>query len=288
MPATGTMKKLLLIILCIGLCACSKTISWDDVSEKFEAVKQAAVDPSENSEIFLSNDYKKIITSIRTDIDSLEKTDEEILLRIYENAAALDKIASKYDNEQSSSLRKLSADVEQLVRSYYDKDRDQTSIREELDQQFDLILSWSDDEWLAIEKRKMITWADVEGDYEALKQEAIDNMTRRKEVGENELEDLNQIIVDNYELISEGINDANRDKADEMYKAAVVLKEYTEGLKNDSCRKVAAYADDAITYIMKLYGVEVSDDDYDFLNRVSSAAKWSLNLWNEITTQLKC
>ena len=112
-------------------------------------------------------------------------------------------------------------------------------------------------------------------------------MTGRREVTENELEDLNQTIVYNYELIAEGIKDANRKKANEMYKAAVVLKEYTDDIKNDNCKKVAAYADDAITFIMKLYGAEVQDDDYDFLSRVNSAAKWSLNLWNEVTTQLK-
>ena len=72
-----------------------------------------------------------------------------------------------------------------------------------------------------------------------------------------------------------------------MYKAAVVLKEYTENLKTDNCKKVAAFADDAITYIINLYGGEITDEDYDFLNRVSTAAKWSLNLWNEVTTQLK-
>ena len=283
----GTMKKLLLIILCIGLCACSKTISWDDVSEKFETLRQTAADPGENSEIFLADDYKKIITAIRSDIDSLEKADEETLLKIYENAAVLEKIASKYDNDQAASIKELSADIQQLVRSYYEKDSDQSAIREKLDQEFESILNWSEDEWLAIEKRKQISWAEVKADYETLKKEALDNMTSRREVTENELEDLNQTIVNNYEFIAEGINDANREKADEMYKAAVALKEYTDGLKNDNCKKVAAYADDAITFIMKLYGAEAQDDDYDFLSRVNSAAKWSLNLWNEVTTQLK-
>ena len=84
-------------------------------------------------------------------------------------------------------------------------------------------------------------------------------MTGRREVTENELEDLNQTIVYNYELIAEGIKDANRKKANEMYKAAVVLKEYTDDLKNDNCKKVAAYADDAITFIMKLYGADDSN-----------------------------
>lgn len=45
----------------------------------------------------------------------------------------------------------------------------------------------------------------------------------------------------------------------------LILKEYTDDLKNDNCKKVATFADDAITFIMKLYGAEVQDEDYDFL-----------------------
>ena len=283
----GTMKKLLLIILCISLCACSKAPTWEDVSSRFAEVQQAAANPSENAEVFLADDYKKIINSIKADIDSLEKTDEEVLLRIYENAASLEKLASAYSNDQSALIKELADKIKELVRSYYEKDADQAAIKAELDAMLETILNWDQDQWASIEKRKLLRWADVENEYETLKQEAIDNMTRGKDVTENELEDLNQTIVDNYELIADGINDVNRKKADEMYKAAVVLKEYTEDLKTDNCKKVAAFADDAITYIMKLYGAEVSDEDYDFLNRASSAAKWSLNLWNEVTTQLK-
>ena len=283
----GTMKKLLLIILCITLCACSKAPTWGDVSEKFSQVQEAAANPAENSEVFLADDYKKIINSLKADIDSLEKADEEMLLKIYENAAVLEKLASSYSNDQSAQIKDLADKIKELVRSYYEKGTDQSAIKEELDQMFETILNWSQDEWTSIEKRKLLKWADVESEYETLKEEAIDNMTRRKEVTENELEELNSIIVDNYLLIKDGITDANRDKADEMYKAAVVLKEYTENLKTDNCKKVAAFADDAITYIINLYGGEITDEDYDFLNRVSTAAKWSLNLWNEVTTQLK-
>ena len=283
----GTMKKLLLIILCITLCACSKAPTWEDVSEKFSQVQEAAANPAENSEVFLADDYKKIINSLKADIDSLEKADEEMLLKIYENAAVLEKLASSYSNDQSAQIKDLADKIKELVRSYYEKGADQSAIKEELDQMFETVLNWSQDEWTSIEKRKLLKWADVESEYEALKEEAIDNMTRRKEVTENELEELNSIIVDNYLLIKDGITDANRDKADEMYKAAVVLKEYTENLKTDNCKKVAAFADDAITYIINLYGGEITDEDYDFLNRVSTAAKWSLNLWNEVTTQLK-
>ena len=283
----GTMKKLLLIILCITLCACSKAPTWEDVSEKFSQVQEAAANPAENSEVFLADDYKKIINSLKADIDSLEKADEEMLLKIYENAAVLEKLASSYNNDQSAQIKDLADKIKELVRSYYEKGTDQSAVKEKLDQMFETILNWSQDEWTSIEKKKLLKWADVESEYETLKEEAIDNMTRRKEVTENELEELNSIIVDNYLLIKDGITDANRDKADEMYKAAVVLKEYTENLKTDNCKKVAAFADDAITYIINLYGGEITDEDYDFLNRVSTAAKWSLNLWNEVTTQLK-
>lgn len=281
------MKKLLLIILCITLCACSKAPTWEDVSERFAQVQEAAVNPAENSEIFLASDYKEIINSVKEQIDSLEKYDEEVLLKIYENASSLEKIVSSFSNDQSAQINDLAAKIKELVRSYYEKDADQTAIKEELNQMFETILNWSQDEWTAIEKRKLLRWADVENEYETLKQEALDNMTSRKVVTENELEELNSIIVNNYVLIKDGITDANKDKADSMYKAAVVLKDYTEDLKTDNCRKVADFADDAISYIIDLYGGETADEDYDFLNRASSAAKWSLNLWNEVTTQLK-
>ena len=281
------MKKLLLIILCIAMCACSKTVTWEDVSEKFTQVQESATDPSENSEVFLAADYKKIISTIKEEIASLDKADEDVLLKIYGDASTLEKSVSSYSNEQSAQIKQLSDKAKELVRSYYEKGSDQTVLKEELDEMFETILNWSQDEWVSIEKRKLLTWAEVESDYEALKEEAIANMTYRKDVTENELEELNQTIVDNYKLISEGITDANRDKADEMYKAAVVLKEYTKNLKTANCKKVADYADDAISYVMGLYGAEVTDEDYDFIKRAESAAKWSLNLWNEVTTQLK-
>lgn len=281
------MKKLLLIILCTAMCACSKTPTWEDVSEKFMQVQESATNPAENSDIFLAADYKKIISAIKEEIASLEKTDEEALLKIYGDAAVLEKSVSSYSNEQSSQIIKLSDKIKELVRSYYEKGSNQTAVKEELDEMFETILNWSQDEWVTIEKRKLLTWTEVESDYEALKEEVIANMTYRKDVTEIELEELNETIVDNYKLISEGITDANRDKADEMYKAAVVLKEYTENLKTANCKKVADYADDAISYILDLYGAEVTDEDYDFIKRAESAAKWSLNLWNEVTTQLK-
>ena len=281
------MKKLLLIILCIAMCACSKTVTWEDVSEKFTQVQESATDPSENSEVFLAADYKKIISTIKEEIASLDKADEDVLLKIYGDASTLEKSVSSYSNEQSAQIKQLSDKAKELVRSYYEKGSDQTALKEELDEMFETILNWSQDEWVSIEKRKLLTWAEVESDYETLKEEAIANMTYRKDVTENELEELNQTIVDNYKLISEGITDANRDKADEMYKAAVVLKEYTKNLKTANCKKVADYADDAISYVMGLYGAEVTDEDYDFIKRAESAAKWSLNLWNEVTTQLK-
>ncbi|MBO7676027.1 MAG: hypothetical protein J6S49_00705, partial [Erysipelotrichaceae bacterium] len=255
------MKKLLLIILCITLCACSKAPVWEDVAEKFKEVELAAVNPAETAEVFLASDYKKIINTLKSDIDSLEKIDEETMLRIYENAAVLENAVSQYQNEQAAQIKALSAKIKQLVRSYYEKGSDQAALKEELDQQFETVLNYSEDEWIAIEKRKLISWAEVESEYEALKEDAIANMTYRKDVTEIELEELNGIIVENYELIKDGINDANKEKADEMYKAAVILKVYTENLKNDNCQKVAAFADDAITYILKLYGAEVSDED---------------------------
>ena len=67
--------------------------------------------------------------------------------------------------------------IKELIRSYYDKETDQTSIKDRLDQEFDTVLSWSDDEWAAVEKRKMITWNEVEEEYAALEENAIANMT---------------------------------------------------------------------------------------------------------------
>ena len=281
------MKKLLVIAMCIILCACGKTVTWDDVSEKFKQVEEGAGNPAENAEVFLAADYKKIISDLKTGIDSLEKADEDTLLKIYANATVLEKAASEYNNDQAAQLKAMAAKAKELARSNYDKNADQTKLKEELDQQIDTVLSWSQDEWAAIEKRKLISWADVESEYETLKEEALDGMTARKEVAEYELEELNDTIVSNYKLIADGITDANREKADELYKAAVVLYEYTRSLKTDNCRKVAEFADDAMNYVLKQYGAQIEDEDYDFDKRVESASKWSLNLWNEVTTQLK-
>ena len=177
--------------------------------------------------------------------------------------------------------------IKELIRSYYDKETDQTSIKDRLDQEFDTVLSWSDDEWAAVEKRKMITWNEVEEEYAALEENAIANMTPRKDVTENELQDLCGVIINNYQSLAYGVNDYCKDKADAIYEAAVILKEYTEKLKGNAAEKVFNLADDAISYVRSCYGLSVSDEDYDFINRVQGASKYSLSTWNEITTQLK-
>ncbi|MBO7677673.1 MAG: hypothetical protein J6S49_09175 [Erysipelotrichaceae bacterium] len=281
------MKKLLLVIMCIAMCACSKAVTWEDVSEKFAQAQETAGNPYRDSEVFLAADYRKMINTVKDGIDSLENADEEKLLKIYKDVSVLENCVSDFDDEEAVYLKQLSAQIKEYVRSFYDKTLNQETLKEEIDQRFETVLSWSDEKWLCIEKRKLISWNEVEEEYETLRKEALDNMTDRKQVTEIELQQLSDTIVAYHELIKDGINDANREKADEMYKAAVILKEYTGKIKNSSCEKVAALADDTITYITGLYGGEIEDEDYDFEGRVQSAAKWSLSLWNEVTTQLK-
>ena len=81
--------------------------------------------------------------------------------------------------------------------------------------------------------------------------------------------------------------DNEKETANKVYAAAIQLKEYTRKLKGNTADKVYNFANQTLNYVIKSYGGEIDETDYDFLDRVTSAKKWSLSTWNEIVTLLR-
>ena len=110
----------------------------------------------------------------------------------------------------------------------------------------------------------------------------IENLADASKLGETDLEEYKNTILNNYELIADGIDEKNRENADVIYEAAVALREYTLGLEAEAPEKVHRFACQAIEYVKAAYGEKIDDPDYDFPALAKDAQKWTLSLWNEL------
>ena len=141
--------------------------------------------------------------------------------------------------------------------------------------------------WRPIEIRPLIKWEEVKDAYDALSEEVLNNLTKKKEVTEEQLVTLKNYITDNYAKIKDGVTQENEEYAKGLYSAALQLQEYTNKMKGDAAAKVNQFATHALEFIMNAYGEPIEDETYDFLNEVDSATKWTLSLWNEIVARLQ-
>lgn len=285
------MKKYLLMLILLLLVGCSsqKYMTYDSVKDDFEAVE--VDNPIESSSTFDKNDYLNILDGVKDEIEALtspiDKDNLENAKTLYTSALLIEKLSNSYSNQASESLKQLSTKIKELVIQSFEEDTDLESSKNELNQVIDAIYNWDDLTWLSIEKRNLIKWDDIKEEYEQLEENAKEDMIPSKKINEAELEELKDIIVNNYELLAYGISDNEKETANKVYAAAIQLKEYTRKLKGNTADKVYNFANQTLNYVIKCYGGEIDETDYDFLDRVTSAKKWSLSTWNEIVTLLR-
>lgn len=287
-----TMKKILILLCVIMLCACSsKGLSWDDVKNRYEQLSETVENAADLSDSFLQDDYKKILNSALNSVDELKsgvsKDDEQTAEDLFTIAEGLEKITGLFSSDSSRQLALIAGEIKELVMAAYNKSPEFEQLKEKIRNDISAVLNWTKKQWLSVEKRQTLKWDDVAGDYDTLYENTVSDLKRFRDVTEEDLIELKDIILNNYELIAYGVDADNKDTADEIYAAAVSLKEYTEGLKGNAAEKVNRFACQAIEYVEVSYGKPVEDPDYDFLKEVESTNKWTLSMFNEITTQMK-
>jgi len=292
------MRKLILSILSILilLSGCGKKITWEDVKEDYSSMSKEVKQITKDIEEVVKDDYTGLLKELSDYVNEAEYSKEEnnldLLKRTYKVAVYLEEFASLFEGSAAQTLLTLAVNVKDLVRSNYDGDKnDFNVIKQRVLSQIEEISSWADDEWSTIEKKAKLTWNDeVEAEYEKLEDEALDSLTELDELSEYELDDLKHDIIDNYELIKDGISEDTKQAASKMYTAAIKLKKY---VKNADCKeadKVTKFAKHTIIFVEQTYGKVIDADDIPettFEEDVASAKKWTQSTWNAITRELQ-
>jgi PBP1b-binding outer membrane lipoprotein LpoB len=282
------MKKILMIMsLFLLLSACgAKTASWDDVKEKYTEAYQAAVNDAAGYEEYSAAQFQSLIDQIFTGVGELNsgvKADaEEDILSLYKNAALLEQLSQRSNSVQSRTLGEFADAITKLIQAAYEKSSDFDALKSQILAKAEEITGWSDEDWKLAAFKKKISWAQVVEAYETLEEETISNLPRADKISELELEEFKNTIINNYELIQDGVNEDNRENADVIYEAAVSLREYTQDLQGETAEKVLRFANQTIDYVRQAYGEKVEDPDYDFLKTAEEARKWTLSVWNEL------
>lgn len=281
------MKKILILILVLLLSGCgSKNIKWEDVSSVYDELNTTAAQKVSSYEAYGEDVYKALLNEIKGNLENLSsgiKADgEEAAKTIWLDAEMLKQLAASFNNDASDSLSYLAESLQKLVQGAYGKASDFKDAKQTVSNLLDEALEWGSDMWSLIEKKKTIKWTQVKEGYETLKEETLYNLPRPSEITELELEGYKDTILNNYELIKDGVTEETKINADVIYEAAVSLKEYTEDLSGETAEKVTRFADQAISYVMEAYGEKIEDPDYDFLKIAQDAGKWTLSVWNEL------
>lgn len=280
-------KVLMIIILSILLTGCKeKTIDWQDAQGKYEEVYAAVTLKMADCESFPAEEMSRLVDAIAEKVGNLSpgvKTDvEEGLTSLYGDAVMLEQLSSRSNSLQSRSLGEFATGVQELIRAAYEKDSSFDTAKAELLAKAEEIDGWSGEDWDLVAIRKKISWSAVEDDYRAMEEEIIENLPDKDELGETDLEEYKNIILSNYELIIDGVNEKNRENADAIYEAAVALRECTADLDGEIAEKVCRFASQACEYVMASYGEKVEDPEYDFPALAKDAEKWTLSVWNEL------
>ncbi|MBQ6333724.1 MAG: hypothetical protein IJI46_01460 [Erysipelotrichaceae bacterium] len=282
------MKKVLILIAVLLLTACSaKNISWQDVQADYDSLSKEAIAAAEENADFLTADYQALLNDILSGVNNLEagvKQEEQDTARsLYANAAKLEALVASFNNEEASRLNDLAGKLKELVKAAYEKSSDFKDAKNSL---ISLTQEILEDDLSGVQKKKKILWAEVKDEYEQLVQTTIENLPAPKEVSEAQLELYKNVILSNYEDLSNGVNQDNKEAADMIYEAATALHEYTYRLNSVEADKVNRFAIGACQYVEECYGEKIDDPDYDFLTTVTEARKWTLSLWNELVKLL--
>ena len=280
-------KVLMIIIISILLSGCGKkTVSWDDARDKYEKEYAATIERAAAYETYSAGELYHLTGMI---IDRIEEItpgvtaeNEEGLLSLYSDAVILEQLSSRSNSLQSRKLSEFAAGVQELIGLAYEKNSAFNTAKSELLVKAEEIRNWNEEDWELAAIRKKIRWPEVEEYYLAMEDEVIMNLSDADELGETDLEEYKKTILNNYELIADGVDEKNRENADVIYEAAVALREYTADLEGESAEKVCRFAFQAIEYVKASYGEKIDDPDYDFPILAKDAEKWTLSLWNEL------
>lgn len=291
------MKKYILILIAISiiLTGCSKKLTWQDVESSYNDIINYCLKETSNIEEITKQDYTKLLTQLNEYIDSVKYSQDEenqdLLKKTYETAQYISAFASMFDGNCAQQLISLAGNAKDLVMAEYGGDSDQfAKLKESIKASINEISTWSDEQWAAVEKQAKILWESVAKTFEDIEDKVKDNLTSFSDIAETELEDLKHTIIDNYELVKDGITENNEDIAKGIYSAAVKLEQYTKKISTEKADAVWQFAKDTQSFIKSCYGKVLEESETLKMNydeEIAAAKKWTQSTWNEITRELK-
>lgn len=291
------MKKLLIILLSISLLAgCSPSKTWEDVVNVYSQVENEVKSVAENVKIITKEDYETILKEITTNIDSLQFSlkdeNEDLLKKLYRGAIYIEMFSSIFKGNCAQQLLALSKDIITLVKLPYDGDSNTfDAIKNSIKTKIDEIKNWTKEDWRSVEQLQSVIWDDdIAQAFQTLEENAKDDLTAYNELTEHELDELKHSIIDNYDLIKNGIDTENDEIARQMYTAASKLEAYTKRIYSEEADNVYYFAKHIKSFIKQCYGKVLEEDeifDVNYDEEVAAARKWTQSTWNIITTELK-
>lgn len=291
------MKKLLIILLSISLLAgCSPSKTWEDVVNIYSQVENEVKSVVENVKIITKEDYETILKEITTSIDSLQFSlkdeNEDLLKKLYKGAIYIEMFSSIFKGNCAQQLLALSKDIITLVKLPYGGDSNTfDAIKNSIKTKIDEIKNWTKEDWRSVEQLQPVIWDDdIAQAFQTLEENAKDDLTAYNELTEHELDELKHSIIDNYDLIKNGIDTENDKIARQMYTAASKLEAYTKRIYSEEADNVYYFAKHIKSFIKQCYGKVLEEDeifDVNYDEEVAAARKWTQSTWNIITTELK-
>lgn len=291
------MKKAIISLFSILLIltGCGNKISWQDVQETYINASEEVKDIAENIEEITEADYQALLVELKDYVGDAEysqdQDNQDLLKRTYKVAQYFESFASLFDGNCAQQLLSLSGAVKKLCVAVYDGKKDEfNEIKQNILEQIDEIQTWAKDQWETVEKKARLSWDSVVEQIETVEQNAKDSLTSLSKLAEAELDQYKHTIIDNYELIKDGITEETNDIAKQMYEAAIKLEAYTKKISNEESEKVKEFAKHAQSFIKQCYGKVLDEEEalvQDFADDVASAKKWTQSTWNEITKDLK-
>lgn len=291
------MKKLLLLLISIAilLSGCSKSLTWQDVEQTYKQVENEVSASTSDITTVDKQDYEELLNELDSYVETIEfdqkQENQEKLENIYKLAQYINVLASLSNGNCAQELLSLSNNSKQLVKAIYSGDKDAfNNLKNDVKTQINDISNWADDNWKTVEKKALILWDSISSQIEQLEEKTQDSITNFNEISEVELEQLKHTIIDNYEVIKDGVTEDTNAIAQKMYEAAVKLAEYTRLIYSDEADKVYYFAKDAQSYIKECYGKVLDEEEafkQNFEDDVAAAKKWTQSTWNQITKELK-
>lgn len=288
-------KTLILLTILMLLTSCSAKKTWDDVKQDFSKAKEEVDTAAEKIESYSAQNYKEFLSQIDNYVSEIEfnqdDSNQEKLLKAYKAAEYISVFASFFDGNCAQQLLSLATNVNDLTVALYSGDKTTfTNLKNTIHNQINETKTWAEDQWLSLEKKSKILWPDIESKINDIENNAKENINNFNEVTEYELDELKHLIIDNYELIKDGITEDTNQIAQNIYDAAVKLDIYVSEINNQEFDKIKTFAQHTLSYVKSCYGKVLDDSEKlqeNFKNDVDNARKWTQSTWNQFTIELR-